>query len=140
VARRGRTREGIGGTLILDADGVNKIAAADPRAQAALAAARRRDARVVVSAVTLAETLRGGQRDVPVHRVLDRVTQLSVSPAIGRNAGELLGSTALVGATVDAIVAATALDLPGPVLVLTSDPGDLRALTQARDDVAVERV
>jgi hypothetical protein len=68
------------------------------------------------------------------------VTKLPVSPELGQRAGELLGSTGLAEATVDALVAATALDQLGPVLVLTSDPDDLRALTASRRDISVQPV
>lgn len=118
---------------------MSKAADANLKVQAILTSARRRDAQVVVSAVTLAEVLRGGGRDAAVHRVLSRVSLLPISPKLGRQGGELLGSTGS-DATVDALVAVTALDQVGPVLILTSDPGDLRALTAARIDVAVERV
>lgn len=135
-----RRRSAVGGTLVLDADGVSKAAHADRRVQAFLTSARNRDATVVVSAATLAEVIRGGPRDAAVHRVLRRVVQLPVSPELGRRAGELLGVTALTHATVDALVAATALDQPGPVVVVTSDPDDLHALTASRGDVAVQAV
>jgi predicted nucleic acid-binding protein len=140
VARRQVTAT-TGGTLVLDAEGVAKAAANDQRVLAHLAVALRRQARVVVSTVTLAEILRGSPRDAPVHRVLNRVSHEPVTEHLGRAAGALLGTTRLPGtATVDAVVAATALDQPGPVLILTSDPGDLRTLTQARDDIAVAHV
>lgn len=79
-------------------------------------------------------------RDASAHRVLGRVTKLPVTPELGRHAGELIGSSALADTTIDALVAATALQQPGPVLILTSDPDDLRALTASRRDVSVERV
>jgi predicted nucleic acid-binding protein len=140
VARRQVTAT-TGGTLVLDAEGVAKAAANDQRVLAHLAVALRRQARVVVSTVTLAEILRGSPRDAPVHRVLNRVSHEPVTEHLGRAAGALLGMTSLPGtATVDAVVAATALDQPGPVLILTSDPGELRTLTQARDDIAVAHV
>lgn len=130
-----------GGTLILDAEGVTKAAANNQRVLAHLAVALRRQARVIVSTVTLAEVLRGSPRDAPVHRVLNRVSREPVTENLGRAAGALLGATRLPRtATVDAVVAATALDQPGPVLILTSDPGDLTTLTQARDDIAVAHV
>lgn len=135
-----RRRPGVGGTLVLDAEGVSKAADADRRVQAFLTSARNRDARVVVSAATLAEVLRGTARDAAVHRVLSRVVKLPLSPELGRQAGELLGSTGLSNATVDALVAATALVQPGPVVVLTSDRDDLRTLTASRQDVAVQPV
>jgi predicted nucleic acid-binding protein len=144
VARR-QVAATTGGTLVLDAEGVAKAAANDQRVLAHLAVALRRQARVVVSTVTLAEILRGSPRDAPVHRVLNRVSHEPVTEHLGRAAGALLGTllgtTRLPGtAIVDAVVAATALDQPGPVLILTSDPGDLRTLTQTRDDIAVAHV
>jgi predicted nucleic acid-binding protein len=139
LARR-RRRTALGGTVVFDADGVSKAASKDLRTQAFLTSARNRDARVVVSAATLAEVLRGGPRDAPVHRVLGRVAKLPVSTDLGKHAGELIGSTGLENGAIDALVAATALAQPGPVLILTSDPDDLRLLTSSRRDVAVERV
>lgn len=121
-----------GGTLVLDSDGLVKLASGDNRARAFLATARERDARVVVSAITLTEVLRGGPRDAPVHRVLSRIVVLPVSPEIGRQAGELLGATGLPGhrCAIDAVVAATALELPRPLVLLTSDPDDLAILVE----------
>jgi predicted nucleic acid-binding protein len=140
VARR-QVAATTGGTLILDAEGVTKAAANNQRVLAHLAVALRRQARVIVSTVTLAEVLRGSPCDAPVRRVLNRVSREPVTENLGRAAGALLGATRLPRtATVDAVVAATALDQPGPVLILTSDPGDLTTLTQARDDIAVAHV
>jgi predicted nucleic acid-binding protein len=115
---------------------VSKAAVGDERARAHLQAALRRQARVLVSAVTLTEVLRGGPRDTQVHRILKGVTVEDVTSAGARTAGELLGSIGMQ-ATVDAIVAATARAQPGPVLIVTSDPGDLVRLTQDRADVTV---
>ncbi|GAA2669671.1 hypothetical protein Apa02nite_016540 [Actinoplanes palleronii] len=87
---------------------------------------------MVVSAITLTEVLRGGPRDASVHRVLSRVVVLPVSQELGRRAGELLGAVGLSGHryAIDAVVAATALELPRPVLLLTSDPDDLTRLVE----------
>lgn len=130
-------RRGVGGgTLVLDSDGVSKAAVGDERVRAHLQAALRRQARVLVSAVTLTEVLRGGPRDTRVHRILKGVTVEDVTSARARAAGELLGSIGMQ-ATVDAIVAATARAQPGPVLIVTSDPGDFARLAQDRADVTV---
>ncbi len=77
--------------------------------------------------------LRGGPRDAPLHRVLSRVGVLPVTAELGRRAGELLGAAGLSGHrcaidAIDAVVAAPALGLPRPVVVLTSDPDDLNQL------------
>lgn len=51
------------GVLVLDSEGVSKAAAEDRRVAAMLAAARENEWELVVSAVTLAEVLRGHPRD-----------------------------------------------------------------------------
>jgi predicted nucleic acid-binding protein len=140
MARQRRPKPAVGGTLVLDADGVTKAAANDVRVQAFVTAARRRDARVVISTITLTEALRGGARDADVHRVVNRVTHVPVTTTLARTAGELLGSTGISNATVDAVVAATALAQQGPVVLLTSDPDDLGRLTAGHPSIAVQKV
>ncbi|GAC1603535.1 MAG: hypothetical protein NVS3B21_32170 [Acidimicrobiales bacterium] len=140
MARQRRSKPALGGTLVLDADAVTKAGTNNQRVQAFLTSARNRDARVVVSTATLAEVLRGGRRDANAHRVLHRVSHIPVTTEIGRTAGGLLGSAKLADATVDAIVAATAVAVPGPVVVLTSDPHDLKRLTSGHASVAVHKV
>jgi predicted nucleic acid-binding protein len=102
-------------------------------------AARRSAVPVVVSALTLAEVLRGGPRDAGVHLLLKRCQVVPVTTRIGRAAGELLGLMQRSD-TVDAVVAVTAESMPAPVRILTSDPKDLGALTEEMPDVAVEAV
>jgi predicted nucleic acid-binding protein len=122
----------VGGTLVLDSDGLCKLASKDQRARAYHDSAVARGARVVVSAITLAEVLRGGARDADLHRVLSRITTVPVSASLGRAAGELLGLAGLSGhrCAVDSVVAATALVMARPVVVLTSDPDDLSRLVE----------
>ncbi|MFE3460569.1 type II toxin-antitoxin system VapC family toxin [Nocardiopsis aegyptia] len=130
------------GTLVLDSEGLSKIASGDARARAYLESARRRGARVVVAALTLTEVLRGGPRDAPVHQALSRITALPVSPDQARAAGELLGRTGLSGhrCAIDAVVAVTALQQPRPVVLLTSDPRDLSRLVEEPECPKAERV
>jgi predicted nucleic acid-binding protein len=125
--------------LLLDADGVSKAAAGQPVVRAYLAAATALGADVFVSAVTLAETVRGGGGDARVFRVLNAATVVPVSADVGRAAGELLGATSRDD-TVDAVVAATAHALRRPIRLLTSDPRDLTALTEEFAEVEVVRV
>jgi predicted nucleic acid-binding protein len=119
-----------------------KLSAGDRRARAYLEAAHERGARVVVSAITLTEVLRGGPRDTQIHRVLARITVQPVSADLGRRAGELLGAAGLSGhrCAIDAVVAATALELARPVVVLTSDPDDLSRLVEEPERPKAERV
>jgi predicted nucleic acid-binding protein len=121
-----------GGTLVLDSEGLSKLASGDARVRAHLEVARRRGARVVVSAITLTEVLRGGPRDVLTHRVLARVITLPVTEDHARRAGELLGATGLSGhrCAIDAVVAVTALTSAPPVVLLTSDPDDMTRLVE----------
>jgi predicted nucleic acid-binding protein len=132
----------MGGTLVLDSEGLSKLAAGDGRARGYLETALVRRARVAVSAITLTEVLRGGRRDTTVHRVLSRVTVLPVTPEIARRAGELLGRTGLSGhrCAIDAVIAATALGLERPVVLLTSDPDDMNALVEEPEQPKAQRV
>ncbi|MFC7329670.1 type II toxin-antitoxin system VapC family toxin [Marinactinospora rubrisoli] len=130
------------GALVLDSEGLVKLAAGDERARAYLETARRRGARVMVSAITLTEVLRGDARDATVHRVLPRITALPVTPELGRLSGDLLGRTGLTGhrCAIDAVVAATALQQARPVLVLTSDPDDMNMLVEEPERPKSQRV
>lgn len=125
--------------LVLDSDGLSKAARGAEVSRALVRKARAAGLPVVVSAVTLAEVLRGHPRDAAVHLLLKGCRVEPVSAAVGRAAGELLGRTGRKD-TVDAVVVATAATLPAPVLVLTSDPSDLGALTADLPGIAVEAV
>jgi len=132
----------VGGTLVLDSEGLSKLAAGDARARAYLDSARARRGQVAASAITLTETLRGGPRDATVHRVLSRITVVPVIAQIARRAGELLGETGLSGhrCAIDAVVAATALGLERPIVLLTSDPDDMNKLVEEPDRPKAERI
>ena len=137
-----RGRVVVGGTLVLDAEGLSKVAAGNARARAYLETAVARRARVAVSAITLTELLRGGPRDAPVNRVLSRITVVPVSAETGRHAGELLGTAGLSGhrCAIDAVVAATALERERPVVLLTSDPDDLGRLVEEPGRPKAQRI
>lgn len=123
--------------LVLDAGAVLAFARGDRLVRGRVDAAIRSKASVFVSAVTLTEVVRGeGPRDAPVNRVLRPAGVVPVSEDIGRRAGKLL-ARARSSATVDAVVVATALDLPGGALILTSDTDDLMRLTEEQSDVRV---
>ena len=139
--RRGR-RGRVGGTLVLDAEGLVKLANGHPLAVSLARDTQLADAEVVTSASTLAEVLRGGAKDAPVHRVLSRVTVVPIRPEEGRAAGELLGRTGLSGhrCALDALLATVALAQPRPVILLTSDTEDMRRLTEEPGPAADGRV
>lgn len=135
-------RVAVGGTVVLDSEGLSKLAAGDARVRGYLDVARTRRAGIAVSAITMTETLRGGPRDATVHRVLSRITVVPVTAQIARRAGELLGATGLSGhrCAIDAVVAATALGLERPVVLLTSDPDDMNKLVEELDRPKAERI
>ncbi|HET7018842.1 MAG TPA: PIN domain-containing protein [Streptosporangiaceae bacterium] len=142
-----RLRDGIGGTLVLDAEGLVKLSKGHPAALARTRTAYLRYAEVVTAATTLTEVLRGGARDAPLHRILNRVKVIAVDAAQARAAGELLGRTGLSGhrCALDALLATVAMTQPRPVILLTSDTDDMTKLTDepgrpARERVAVVRI
>jgi predicted nucleic acid-binding protein len=118
--------------LLLDSEGVVKAARGDPIVRRHLEQARNRGMRVVVSAVTLTEILRGRPEDAVLHRVLAKVTQVPVTAERASRAGALLGHAGLDGHVhaIDAVVAVAALEQERPVVLLTSDPDELSRLTE----------
>ncbi len=123
---------GVGGVLVLDAEGLVKVAAGNAAARSYFYDAREAKAPIVTAASTLTEVLRGGPRDALVHRILKSVKVEPIDVAKARFAGELLGRTGLSGhsCALDALLAAVALGQPRPVVILTSDPKDLATLTE----------
>lgn len=136
-ARRRNPRPGHAATaVVLDGEGLSKAATGDPRAVAWIARARELRLPLVVNAVTLTETIRGGGRDAPVHLLTKNARVDQVDAGLAAEAGRLLGRTKRSD-TVDALVATTALRLGQPTIILTSDPRDLEALTEGQPQVQV---
>jgi predicted nucleic acid-binding protein len=137
-----RRRQRVGGTLVLDAEGLRKLADGNTRAISFARDAQSAHASVVTAASTLTEVLRGGPRDATVHRTLSKVIVVPIGKDQGRSAGELLGRTGLSGhrCALDALVAVVALAQPRPVVVLTSDTDDLRRLTEEPGRPKAERI
>jgi predicted nucleic acid-binding protein len=137
-----RQRRVADGALVLDAQGIVKLAAGDPAVRALVQTAHRRYDNVVTAASTLTEVLRGGGADARIHRILQRVTVASIDKEAGRKAGELLGTTGLSGHrfAVDAMLAVVALAQPRPALLLTSDPDDMARLTEEPNRSKRERI
>lgn len=128
--------------MVLDAQGLVKLAVGDPAVRARVRTARERDSDVVTAASTLAEVLRGGPKDAPVHQALRHVTVTPISKDLGRKAGELLGVTGMSGHTdtLDSLVAVVALAQQRPVVLLTSDPGDMAKLTEEPHRKKTDRI
>jgi hypothetical protein len=133
---------GVGGTVVLDAQGLVKLAHGDPAVRARAREAIQRGGEVVTAASTLTEVLRGGPRDAPVYQALKHVRVIVISAELGRKAGELLGATGPSGhdSTVDALLATVALAQSRPTLLVTSDPADMARLTEEPHRKKAERI
>jgi predicted nucleic acid-binding protein len=137
MARRGRRDHPAPQRLILDSGAVIALSRGGRRARAFLARALELRAPVEIPVVVLAETLRGGPRDAPVHRVLKAIGSVpEAHEQHGRTAGRLLGESGST-ATVDALVVAQAVEAGG-AQVLTGDEDDLRRLAQNHPEVWVQ--
>jgi predicted nucleic acid-binding protein len=137
-----KLHRGVGGVLVLDAEGLVKLAHGNVRVRSYFEDAREAKAAIVTAASTLAEVLRGGLKDTPVHYVLGRVTVIPIDAERARAAGELLGRTGLSGhrCALDALIATVALAQPRPVVLLTSDTNDMTRLTEEPERPQRERV
>ncbi len=111
--------------LILDSGAVIGWARGKARPRAILRRALELGVDVRIPVPVLAETLRGGPRDAPIHRVRNAVDVLPTTESAARLAGALLGRTG-GNNTVDALVAAAAVESEGDVL--TGDREDLTKL------------
>jgi len=133
---------GVGGTVVLDAQGLVRLAHGDPAVRARAREVIQRGGEVVTAASTLAEVLRGGPRDAPLYQALKHVQVVPISADLGRRAGELLGATGMSGhdSTVDALLATVALAQSRPMLLITSDPDDMARLTEEPHRKKAERI
>ena len=122
--------------LIIDSGPIINWSRGDARTRAVMRRAVELGCDMTVPVIVLAEVLRGGARDAPVHRVLKSVDVPSTPSMAGRVAGGLLGTTGGVN-TADALVAAEAVLRPGCTL-LTADPGDLAPLLVDHPEVHLQ--
>ncbi len=122
--------------LILDSGAVIALSRGEARARAFVASALEMGALVEVPVVVLAETVRGGPRDVPVDRVLRAIGSVPEAREVhGRTAGRLLAG-ARSTATIDALVVAQAVEAGGG-RVLTGDRDDLERLAAGHPEVSI---
>lgn len=127
-------------TLVLDSHGVTSLAGDRAR----LAELRNRGQwPPLVPTVVLTEALTGDhRRDYHENRLLRTCAIEAVDEALAREAAALRAQVKArrIPSAVDAIVVAVA-DQAGGAIVLSSDPGDLRALTRhTRNPVRIESV
>ncbi|WP_071267798.1 hypothetical protein [Streptomyces sp. CC77] len=128
----------VGGTWLLGSEALSLYLRADREMTALLAAAAKRDIRVVTSAATLVEADPNGVHRARMSWALSRLVGEPVTKETAALAVELLrdaGGLAGHKYALDAILTATALRAARPVTVLTSDPEDITLLCGGRATV-----
>lgn len=98
-------------------------------------AARLEQVSVVIPPVAVAETIRGGGRDAPIHRMLRFAEVPPFGLTLARRAGMLLAQSGTSNVA-DAQVMAEALS-GGPAVVITSDPNDMHQLAAGQAGIRV---
>lgn len=141
----GRARRPVTGplpfaSLLLDSGAVLSAAQDSPEVHWWLDRARELDVDPRVTLVTVAEVFRDRPGGARVRWVLSRLDPEPLTMALAEDAGRLLGATGSKDRTVDALVAATAVRMPRPVVVLTTDPQDLERLLEGQRLVVVAAV
>lgn len=123
--------------LILDSEAVSALAEQRKGMAERLAAAQQADHRVLIPAVVLAEVATGAPTDAAIWHVLGRVPTLDLPQGVAMRAGALRARAEGTrrkkrDLTVDAIVAATAVEL-APSVVVTAEKSDLELLVDGFD-------
>lgn len=131
-------------SILLDGEALSALATDARSMQAWATVARRTDSTLYASTVTLAEVADGTARDANIRRVAKAIRLTEVTEEIGYHAGRLRATATPHrrkprDLTIDALVAATALTLPAPIVILTSDPADLDLLV-AGTSVKIEKI
>lgn len=124
-----------GGCLFLDCDGLSRLIADDRRVVERVHTARRHGMNVATSSLTIVEAIHDRVDKARLNWVLSGIDIKDATERIGREASRLLLAAGLHGHkyAVDAVVAATAMAQPGPVMVVTSDVEDLTVLCDVAD-------
>lgn len=128
--------------IVLDSQGLSKAVLKDAPVYEWISAANRRRLPVVISAATLVEATDPKSVSAAYDWTVSRLRVEPLSKDLARNATALLRAAGFHGHrhAIDAMVCATALAIPGEVVILTSDPDDLSALTVDHPRIAIERI
>ncbi len=114
--------------IVLDAGALIGIDRGDRRTAGLLKLGRRADAQLLTSASVIGRAWRDGTRQARLARALPMIAVRPVDLDSAKRAGELLGDSGSAD-VVDALLALLAM--PGDQVV-TSDPGDIKNLLEAR--------
>jgi hypothetical protein len=136
VGREG-TEASVSRGVVLDAGGLIALERANEEVAALIEGAARLQARVVIPATALAQVWRGGSRSTHLARVIANAQTDALDEARAKEVGQRLGDRERSDVA-DAHVVCCALE-PGVVLV-TSDPDDMKALTEPGERLTVVSV
>ncbi|MBA2948362.1 type II toxin-antitoxin system VapC family toxin [Streptomyces himalayensis] len=133
VSKRLKARLRLGGTLVLDAQGLSLHVDYDDRLKALIEKAEAEGARVAVSAVTPLEVRRSGDAAKRLAFLLSRFDVKPVDDSVISAAAKLLDTAGLDGheCLVNALVVATAALCGPPVRLVTSDSSHIPKLCEA---------
>lgn len=129
--------ETVARVLILDSEAVSALAEKRKGMAERLAAAQQTEHRVLIPAILLAEVATGAPTDAAIWHVLGKIPTVDLPQGVAMRAGALRTRAERVrrkkrDLTVDAIVAATAVEL-APSVVITADKPDLELLVDGFD-------
>ncbi|MFC8264517.1 PIN domain-containing protein [Streptomyces cinereoruber] len=122
-------------SLVLDSEALSLLLRNDRKMAARIEASRQAGVPVLVSALTIVEAVHGKTDLARLKWVLSRLRVEPVSQEDSLTAVELLHDTGGLHGhkyAIDALVAALALRVPAPVIVLTSDRDDWTKLCGSR--------
>lgn len=127
MARRKLSHEG---TLVLDSEGLSRLLDDHEPTVALVAEARRRGMEVVISALTVIETVHARTDRARLKWLLSGLRIVPVGDEDARSASDMLIDAGLHGHkyAIDAVVAEMALRQQRPVVMLTSDIDDMTKL------------
>ena len=131
MTRRGRgDADQIRGSVVLDCDGLVRWLNEDRRMELLIHEALKGQRQIAISAMTITEADYGASQHPRLDWVLSMCRVIPVTEDVAKAASRRLRSAALRGHTqaIDATVAETAARAASPVVLLTSDPGDLAKL------------
>lgn len=131
-------------SVLLDAQARARLAARARSIQGWATVVERSSSTLWSSTLTLTEVTDGSERDARVRQAVKAIRLHPVTPEIAYLGGRLRAAATATrrkprDLTVDAVVGATAMSLPAPTIVLTSDPEDLSRLL-AGTRIRVEKV
>lgn len=123
-----------GGSLVLDSQGLSLYLEQDRAVMNLVRSALERGADRVVSGATLIEAQHGRIKRARWNYVLSQLRVEPLTVEWSKEAALLLQETGLHGHkyAIDAMVAVTSLNQPGPVVMLTSDVDDMAKLCGGR--------